>query len=80
MSVQAPDFLPPFAPAAETCARIEVLSNIWISPDVRLHAASAWKYASHVPFCERRQKRFQTVFQGPNSEGKARQRMLLTVQ
>ncbi|HVX56738.1 MAG TPA: hypothetical protein VHA37_03320 [Candidatus Saccharimonadales bacterium] len=55
--------LPTFAPAAETCARIEVLSNIWISPAVRLHAASAWKNASKVPDCDRRQNRFQTVFQ-----------------
>jgi hypothetical protein len=33
--------LPPFAPAAETCARIEVLSNIWMMPAVRLQPASA---------------------------------------
>ena len=56
-------FLPLFAPAAETCARIEVLSNIWISPAVRLHAASASKNASKVPDCDRRQNRFQAVFQ-----------------
>jgi hypothetical protein len=33
--------LPPFAPAAETWARIEVLSNICTTPAVRLHSASA---------------------------------------
>ena len=31
--------LPPFAPAAETWARIEVLSNICTMPAVRLHSA-----------------------------------------
>jgi hypothetical protein len=56
-----------------------VLSNIWISPAVRLHAASAWKNASKVPDCDSRQNRFQTVFQWPNSAGSARQLMLCTV-
>jgi hypothetical protein len=70
--------LPPFAPAAETCARTVVLSNIWIKPAVWLQAASAWKNASNVPVCDSRQNRFHTVFQGPNSFGSARQVMLCT--
>jgi hypothetical protein len=68
--------LPPFAPAAETCARTEVLSNICTSPAVSLHAAKAWKNASKVPLCDNRQNRFQTLFQAPNSAGSARQVML----
>jgi len=55
-----------------------VLSNIWISPAVWLQPASAWKNASKVPVCDSRQNRFQTVFQGPNSFGSARQVMLWT--
>ena len=72
-------FLPPFAPAAETCARMEVLSNIWIRPALRLHALSAWKNASKVPACDRRENRFQMLFHAPNSAGSARQVMLCTV-
>jgi hypothetical protein len=71
--------LPPFAPAAETWARIEVLSNICTTPAVRLQSASAWKNASNVPVCDNRQNRFQTLFQGPNSAGSARQVMLCSV-
>jgi hypothetical protein len=70
--------LPPFAPAAETWARTVVLSNIWMIPAVWLHPASAWKNASNVPVCDSRQKRFHTVFHGPNSAGSARQVMLCT--
>ena len=71
--------LPPCAPAAETWARIEVLSNICTMPAVRLHSASAWKKTSNVPVCDSRQNRFQTLFQGPNSAGSARQVMLCSV-
>jgi len=72
-------FLPPFAPAAETCARMEVLSIIWIRPALRLHALSAWKNASKLPACDRRENRFQMLFHGPNSAGSTRQVMLGTV-
>ena len=71
--------LPPFAPAAEICARIEVLSNIWMMPAVRLQLASTRKKASKVPFCDNRQNRLQTVLHGPNSAGSARQVMLCNV-
>jgi hypothetical protein len=71
--------LPPFAPAADTWARIEVLSKSWISPAVRLQAAKAWKKLSNVPDFDRRENRFQTLFQLPNSAGRARQVMLCTV-
>lgn len=72
-------FLPPFAPAAETWARTEVLSNIWISPALRLHAANAWNKASKVPASDRRENRRQTLFHLPNSAGRARQVMLCSV-
>ena len=68
--------LPPFAPAAETCARTTVESNICTRWAVRLKAASASKKASNTPARLRRQKRFQMLFQGPNSDGSARQVML----
>jgi hypothetical protein len=71
--------LPPFAPAAETCARMTVLSNICTRCAVRLGLARAWKKASKVPVRLSRQKRFQMVFQLPNSAGSARQVTLLTV-
>jgi hypothetical protein len=70
--------LPPLAPAAETCARTTVLSNIWTRCAVRLSPASAWKNASKVPVRLSRQKRFQTLFQRPNSAGRARQVTLWT--
>jgi hypothetical protein len=71
--------LPPFAPAADTCARTEVLSNIWIVPAVRLHAAKASKNTTNVPERDSRENRFHTLFQWPNSAGNARQLMLWTV-
>jgi hypothetical protein len=61
--------LPPFAPAAETCARMMVLSNICTRCAVRLSPARAWKKASKVPVRLGRQKRFQMLFQLPNSAG-----------
>jgi hypothetical protein len=70
---------PFFAPAAETCARAVVLSNIWITPAVRLQPARARKKASKVPLRDSRENRFQTVFQLPNVSGSARQVMLCTV-
>ncbi len=68
--------LPPFAPAAETWARAVVESNICTRWAVRLVAASASNMASNTPARLRRQKRFQTAFQSPNSAGSARQVML----
>jgi hypothetical protein len=38
-------FLPPFAPAAETCARTTVLSNICTRCAVLLVSARSWKNA-----------------------------------
>ena len=70
---------PFFAPAADTCARAVVLSNIWITAGVRLQPASARKKASNVPLCDSRENRFQMVFQLPNVLGSARQVMLCTV-
>ena len=71
--------LPPFAPAAETCARTTVLSNICTNCAVRLHPANASKKASNTPVRLSRQNRFQTLFQWPNSAGNARHVMLWTV-
>jgi hypothetical protein len=71
--------LPPLAPAAETCARTTVLSNICTRCAVGLICANAWKNASNTPDRLSRQKRFQTLFQPPNSVGSARQVMLWTV-
>jgi Na+-translocating ferredoxin:NAD+ oxidoreductase RNF subunit RnfB len=68
--------LPPFASAAETCARTTVLSNICTNCAVRLHPASASKKALNTPVRLRRQNRFQTLFQWPNSIGNARHVML----
>ena len=42
-------FLPPFAPAADTCARTIVESNIWIRCADELIEASASKKASKTP-------------------------------
>ena len=67
--------LPPLAPAAETCARTTVESNIWTWA-VWLIAASASKKASNTPAWLSRQKRFQIEFQFPNACGRARQVML----
>src|SRR5215210_6717282 len=70
--------LPPMAPAAETCARTTVESNIWIRCAVWLIAARASKKASNTPAWLKRQKRFHTEFQFPHSAGRARQVMLGT--
>ena len=56
-------FLPPFAPAADTCARTIVESNIWIKCADELIAASASKKASKTPALLSRSKRFHTLFQ-----------------
>jgi len=71
--------LPPFAPAAETWARTVVLSKNWTKCAVWLHSASNWKNASNTPERLRRQNRFHTLFQLPNSRGSARHVMLCTV-
>ena len=70
--------LPPLAPAAETCARTTVESNICTRWADSLVAVSASKKASNTPPWLKRQKRFQTEFQFPNSAGKALQVMLWT--
>jgi hypothetical protein len=71
--------LSPFAPAAETCARAVVLSNIWIRSAVWLQDAKSWKNASNTPARDSRQNRFQTLFHELNSLGSARQVMLWMV-
>ena len=72
-------FLPPFAPAADTCARTIVESNIWIRCADELIEASASKKASKTPALLNRSKRFHTLFQGPKRSGKARHRTFSTV-
>ena len=65
--------LPPFAPAAERCARTAVLSTIAIaggSPQ----PASAASSACQMPFSLQRLKRLNSVVRGPYSVGTARQR------
>ena len=71
--------LPPFAPAAETCARTTVLSNICTMWAVWLDSARSWKNASNTPERLSRQNRFQMLFQLPNAAGRARHVMLWTV-
>ena len=71
--------LPPFAPAADTCARAIVESKSWTRCALSLVAARWSNMASNTPALLRREKRFHTVFQGPNSLGSARQEMLCTV-
>src|SRR4051794_17472111 len=61
--------LPPFEPAADTCARAVVESSICTRWAVELVAASASNMASNTPDRLSRQKRFQTAFQSPNSAG-----------
>ena len=68
--------LPPFEPAADTCARAVVESSICTRWAVELVAASASNMASNTPDRLSRQKRFQTAFQSPNSAGSARHVML----
>ena len=70
--------LPPLAPAAETCARTTVESNICTRWAVRLRLDSASKNASNTPAWLRRPKRFQTLFHLPNVAGSARQVTLWT--
>jgi hypothetical protein len=70
--------LPRFAPAAETCARTTVESNICTRCAVELSAAKASKKASNTPDRLNRQNRFQTLFQLPNTAGSARQVTLWT--
>ena len=70
--------LPALAPAAETCARTTVESNICTRCALRLIAASASKKASNTPTRLKRQKRYQTLFQRPYSAGSARQVILWT--
>jgi len=65
-------FLPPFAPAAETCARTTVESNIWTRGAVSLGLARVSKKSSNTPDWLNRQNRFHTLFQFPNSAGSAR--------
>ncbi len=64
--------LPPLAPAADTCARTIVKSNIWIRCADELMEASVSKKASNTPALLKRSKRFQTLFQRPNRSGSAR--------
>jgi hypothetical protein len=72
-------FLPPLAPAADTCARTTVESNIWIRCADELMDASVSKNASNTPALLNRSKRFQTLFQLPNRSGRARHRTFSTV-
>jgi hypothetical protein len=72
-------FLPPLAPAADTCARTTVESNIWIRCADELMDASVSKKASNTPALLKRSKRFQTLFQLPNRSGRARHRTFSTV-
>ena len=54
-------FLPPFAPAAETCARTTVESNICTRCALSLSSASASKKTSNTPLSLSRQKRTQAA-------------------
>jgi hypothetical protein len=58
-------FLPPFAPAAETCARTTVLSKNCTTCAVLLVSARSCRNASNTPERLSRQNRFQTLFQLP---------------
>ena len=60
-------FLPPLAPAADTCARTTVESNIWIRCADELMEASVSKKASNTPALLKRASRFYTLFQCPYS-------------
>ena len=71
--------LPPFAPAADTCARTIVESNIWIKCADELIEASASKKASKTPALLNRSKRFHALFQAPKRSGKGRHRTFSTV-
>ena len=72
-------FLPPLAPAADTCARTIVESNIWIRCADELMDASVSKKASNTPALLKRSNRFHTPFQCPNRSGNARHLTFSTV-
>ena len=72
-------FLPPLAPAADTCARTIVESNIWIRCADELMEASVSKKASNTPALLKRSNRFHTLFQCPNRSGNARHLTFSTV-
>jgi len=72
-------FLPPLAPAADTCARTMVESNIWIRCADELMEASASKKASNTPALLKRSNRFHMLFQCPNRSGSARHLTFSTV-
>src|ERR687894_568872 len=78
-AAERPALPPPFAPAAETCARTAVLSNIRTRHAVRLSPASAWEKAPNTPARLGRRKRFRTLFRLPDPAGSARQAALWTV-
>ena len=71
-------FLPPFAPAAETCARTTVESNIWMRWADLLNDASVSKNISNTSEWLSRQNRFHTLFQLPYFSGNARHVTLCT--
>jgi hypothetical protein len=77
---EGPDFfLSPFCSPAEMCAWIGVLSNVWTRTTFGLNAARAWKSASNAPHCDGSPIRFQIVFQGIDSAGRARRLTLCAV-
>ena len=72
-------FLPPLAPAADTCARTTVESNIWIRCADELIEASVSKKASKTPALLKRSNLFQTLPHFPKPSGSARHRTFSTV-
>jgi hypothetical protein len=76
---RVPHFSAPFASAAETYARIKVLSISCISPVGWPHPANARKNTSNVPTLDKRRNRFHIAFRLPNSADSARLMILLTV-
>jgi hypothetical protein len=72
-------FLPPFALAADACARTIVESNIWMRCVDELIAASASKKASKTLTLLSPSKDFYTLFQGPKRSGRAGHLMFSTV-
>ena len=63
-------FAAPFAPAACWCARTMVESMIRYSKSG--FSTNALKTRSHTPFLAHRRKRWNTLFQWPNSLGRSR--------
>jgi hypothetical protein len=63
-------FAPPFAPAACWCARTMVESMIRYSKSG--FSTNALKMRSQTPFLAHRRKRWNTLFQRPNSFGRSR--------